>query len=145
MRLTWMWSIFTGPLKSWPSPSSPSYSMWGQIALCCASTGPDPRARSVSSVTPVWLLSCATLPAEPVVAWSCLCYCALVKSSRLCEHTCGLERQTAARWSLISTLSTEIRYPSVLCVLWKAVLALLVGICDPAEERSLVNTTNQCI
>lgn len=97
------------------SPSSPHYSTWGQIVLSCASTGPDPRAGCgacfVSLVTPVWLLSCAALPVEPVVAWSCLDYCILVKSSRLCQHAGGLEHQTAARWSLISTPITEIRYP----------------------------------
>lgn len=103
------------PINVMRSPSSPHYSTWGQIVLSCASTGPDPRARCgacfVSSVTHIWLLSCATLPVEPGVAWSYLGYCALVKSSRLCQHAGGFEGQTAARWSSISTLITEIRYP----------------------------------
>lgn len=103
------------PINVMRSPGSPCYCIWGPMVPSCASTGPDPRARSgacfVSSVTPVWLLSCTTLPVEPGLAWSCLGYCALVKSSRLCQHAGGSERQTAARWSLISALITEIRYP----------------------------------
>lgn len=103
------------PINVMRSPSSPRYSTRGQIVLSCASTGPGARARCgacfVSSVTPIWLLSCATLPVEPRIAWSCLGYSALVKSSRLCQHAGGSERQTAARWSSISTLITEIRYP----------------------------------
>lgn len=108
MRLTQMWSICTGPLKSCDPQA------WGQVVLYCASSAPDPEARCgacfVSLVTPIWLLSWATLPGEPVVAWSSLGYCALVKSSRLCQHTGGLECQIAARGSLISTLITETRY-----------------------------------
>lgn len=103
------------PINVMRSPSSPRYCTWGQMVLSCASTGPDPRARYgacfVSSVTPVWLLSCATLPVEPEFARSCLGYCALVKSSELCQRAVVSEHQTAARWSLISTLITEIRYP----------------------------------
>lgn len=103
------------PINVMRSRSFPRYCTWGQIVLSCASTGPDPRARYgasfVSSVTPIWLLSCATLPVEPGLAWSCLGCCALVKSSSCCQHAGDSERQTAARWSSISTLITEIRYP----------------------------------
>lgn len=135
-----MWSIFTGPLKSRDPQALWSCCTWGQIVPSSASFSPDPGARCEacfgSLLTAVWLLSATILPIEPVVAWLLQELPLLLCMSKNLQASSNVVWNLSACWCV--KLNFHLNYWSLIPlsgVSWKAVPALLVGICEPAEEE----------